>query len=331
MNGRALWIFLIVFIMLFFVGWVSASITFDVDGRWETSYDCADWNTYGDPLDCDGLSKCGGWTCSGLYEQITSAANNPNGTGGKGQRHWVGDGTNSNSGGIAVEFSHPQKELWVRWYMRYEDGFSWDPLQYDKILYFHSGSTSLIPEFVWGDQFALIAQSTSDYYQARCYDCGWPRVYPSNISDGCWHFFEIHVGMDTNQLDGVAQFWLDGVLLINESDVDWSDGNLSSMEGWTNFGIGSNQNSPDNGRCMAVDFDDVVVYNQTPPNLDAFGNAFIGPVNNNGQYHVADLNDDGVINMKELISYIARWKANNGVSRAEVEEARDIWFNGGVY
>ena len=47
--------------------------------------------------------------------------------------------------------------------------------------------------------------------------------------------------------------------------------------------------------------------------------------------HKADLNDDGVINMKELISFIARWKANNGVSGSEVEEARDIWFIGGMY
>ncbi|MEA1924606.1 MAG: hypothetical protein U9M95_01925 [Candidatus Altiarchaeota archaeon] len=48
-------------------------------------------------------------------------------------------------------------------------------------------------------------------------------------------------------------------------------------------------------------------------------------------YHQADLNDDGVINMPELMVYIARWKADNGVSRKEVEEARGIWFSGGVY
>jgi len=46
---------------------------------------------------------------------------------------------------------------------------------------------------------------------------------------------------------------------------------------------------------------------------------------------VADLNDDGVIDMPELMLFIARWKAGDGVSKAEVEEARDIWFVGGVY
>ena len=48
-------------------------------------------------------------------------------------------------------------------------------------------------------------------------------------------------------------------------------------------------------------------------------------------YHKVDLNDDGVINMKELISFIARWKAGDGVSKAEVLDAREIWFIGGRY
>ncbi|MEA1924240.1 MAG: hypothetical protein U9M95_00065 [Candidatus Altiarchaeota archaeon] len=47
--------------------------------------------------------------------------------------------------------------------------------------------------------------------------------------------------------------------------------------------------------------------------------------------HKADLNDDGVINMPELISFIARWKACDGVTKQEVEEVRDIWFGGGDY
>ncbi|MEA1924242.1 MAG: fibronectin type III domain-containing protein, partial [Candidatus Altiarchaeota archaeon] len=47
--------------------------------------------------------------------------------------------------------------------------------------------------------------------------------------------------------------------------------------------------------------------------------------------HKADINDDSVISMRELIAFIARWKANDGVSKAEVLAARDIWFTGGVY
>ncbi|MEA1924247.1 MAG: hypothetical protein U9M95_00100 [Candidatus Altiarchaeota archaeon] len=47
--------------------------------------------------------------------------------------------------------------------------------------------------------------------------------------------------------------------------------------------------------------------------------------------HKADINDDGLIDMRELIGFIGRWKANDGVTKAEVWEARDIWFTGGIY
>ncbi|MEA1924248.1 MAG: hypothetical protein U9M95_00105 [Candidatus Altiarchaeota archaeon] len=47
--------------------------------------------------------------------------------------------------------------------------------------------------------------------------------------------------------------------------------------------------------------------------------------------HKADLNDDGIINMCELMAFIGRWTLNDGVTRQEVEAARDIWFTGGVY
>ncbi|MEA1924605.1 MAG: hypothetical protein U9M95_01920 [Candidatus Altiarchaeota archaeon] len=47
--------------------------------------------------------------------------------------------------------------------------------------------------------------------------------------------------------------------------------------------------------------------------------------------HKADLNDDGIIDMSELIAFISKWKVGDGVTRAEVEEARGIWFGGGSY
>ncbi|MEA1925079.1 MAG: hypothetical protein U9M95_04345 [Candidatus Altiarchaeota archaeon] len=55
------------------------------------------------------------------------------------------------------------------------------------------------------------------------------------------------------------------------------------------------------------------------------------PVTFSVERHRADLNDDGVINMPELMIFIARWKAGDGITRSEVLEARDIWFSGGVY
>ena len=100
-----------------------------VDLPWSTTYDCLEWDQSQGSPSCDGLALGGGWTCEGLGEQITSDANYPNGAGGKGQRHWKGDGIdNVTSGGLSLAFQTPQKELWIRWYMRYEEGFKWSYL-----------------------------------------------------------------------------------------------------------------------------------------------------------------------------------------------------------
>ncbi len=48
--------------------------------------------------------------------------------------------------------------------------------------------------------------------------------------------------------------------------------------------------------------------------------------------HKADANNDNLIDMLERMAFIARWKADaNDVSKAEVEEARGIWFGRGGY
>ncbi|RLJ00711.1 MAG: hypothetical protein DRP06_01315 [Candidatus Aenigmatarchaeota archaeon] len=49
-----------------------------------------------------------------------------------------------------------------------------------------------------------------------------------------------------------------------------------------------------------------------------------------GDGHKADTNNDSIIDMPELMAFIARWKADsNDVNKSEVEEARNIWFGGG--
>ncbi|HDH53105.1 MAG TPA: hypothetical protein ENH24_01305, partial [Nitrospirae bacterium] len=108
-----------------------------VDLPWSTTYDCPaiqqgdeNWVSRS-PIACDGIVGYGNWTSDNgdstyEVEQITADANNPGGEGGKGQRHWEGDGTNNLSGGTKIEFTSSQPELWVRWYMRYEQGFKWN-------------------------------------------------------------------------------------------------------------------------------------------------------------------------------------------------------------
>lgn len=227
-----------------------------VDLPWSTTFDCPEWYKYSDSLSCDGLEKFGAWHCNGNYEEITVDANFPAGGGGKGQRHWKGDGGNKNSGGTALKFNSIQTELWIRWYMRYEAGFKWNILGYDKMLYIHSNGkhVDVIPEWYGRNGFDIGAQGAGGRYP--CFNCGWESTMGGPLSDGKWHCFEIHIRMDTNGSDGVSEAWIDGKNILSNKNVDFG-----TVDGWSWFLIGSNQAKPDNGRCMAVDFDDIAVSN----------------------------------------------------------------------
>jgi hypothetical protein len=80
------------------------------------------------------MSGYGGWAPSGhpAGDQITLAANNPAGGGGRGFRHWRGDGVNVNGGGISINFPGSYSEMWMRFYMRYQAGFQFSQLYYTK-------------------------------------------------------------------------------------------------------------------------------------------------------------------------------------------------------
>lgn len=201
----------------------------------------------------------------GDEEQITSAANYPGGGGGKGQRHWVGDGSNKNTGGLGISFSSPEPEIWFRWYMRYELGFAWSPyLGYDKILYVHGAGSEMITGFYGPDKLSIYGQHTGDDKHYRCYDCGWETIMGGPTSDGQWHLYEIHLKMDTNGSNGVAEWWVDSVLQLSHANC-----NFGTVTGINWIGIGSNQGSPGNNRTMAVDFDDIAISNT----------GYIGPLN----------------------------------------------------
>ncbi len=257
----------------------ASSLNAAVGLPWSTTYNCPEWNQSQGSPSCDGLVFGGGWTCNGIGEQITSDANYPGGAGDKGQRHWEGDGSNVNSGGLSLYFNTPQKELWIRWYMRYEEGFKWSTLLYDKWLYIRTGATSIdvIPGFCNGNGVAAGVQGSVDNYQIYNDSRGWQYVY-GNESDGSWFCVEIHIKMDTNGSDGVGELWLNGELIASNYAVNYSRGNPTAQQGWTWFLIGSNQSSPNNGRPMYVDFDDFYVTNTRPSNKDANGKYFIGPL-----------------------------------------------------
>jgi len=199
---------------------------------WETTFPdstCPTWNQsmgYGDAQVCatgDGISGFGGWTTAlGSEDEIIAAANHPNGAGGKGFRHWRGDGWNVNGGGIAVNLPSPQTEFWMRFYARWEQGFYWasfvDHPHYTKDIYFFNpvkGSAVLGFDRGWG---AAGTSPGGDYRGVP----GWKEVMGGIYGDGLWHCYEAHFKVDTNGSNGIAESWVDGVQNAGQTtNVDW--------------------------------------------------------------------------------------------------------------
>jgi hypothetical protein len=283
-------------------GSVSAQISFDGKGKWETDFGYSEYCTQRGLPEGSGNTDCNDINDDGIYwrwsdslvdgnpTQTTADAQNPLSSGVRGARFWVGDGVNQNSGQIQIEFPTAQKELWIRWYMRYQEGFNWDTLFYNKTVYLRTAwmgdpGTSLIPSLL-SSYFSLTAQGTSDPIYSFS-DAGWDHTYGPGESDGSWHCFEVYIKMDTQSdpYDGIGRMWLDGQLMGEYTNINYSNNNEGdARNGWIFFDINNNQSDVDNangsiGEPVAyVDYDDMVIYNQTPPNTDAQGNPFIGPI-----------------------------------------------------
>jgi hypothetical protein len=244
--------------------------------------DCAD-------VQNDGITwSWGADGVGGNYTQVSASANYPEGGGGNGARFWVGDGRNVNSGPIRIDFPSHQKELWIRWYMRYQQGFQWDFIGYNKTLYLTTDQPgiSVIPS-LFDDVFSIHPQGTGVLAETLGFsEAGWDQTYGPGTSDGSWHCFEIYIKMDTQgaPYNGVARFWLNGILKGEYTNANFSNGYSAARNGWTHFIFNENQNSVSNangpiGASVAyVDYDDMAIYNTTPLNIDAHGNPFIGPI-----------------------------------------------------
>ena len=294
---------LIIFIFVFPTDAFS-EITFDANGKWETSFDY--------PEECsirgvDNQTNCGNvqndgtnWNWGGgtirdgnTYTQAVADANYPGGGGGLGARFWNYDGHNTQSGPIRVSFPNPQKELWIRWYMRYQEGFQWRSseggtlhrIHYNKTLYLRTGASG-----------ADVIPGLWDYFQFRAQGDpkgnwsypggGWNDSFGPGHSDGQWHCFEVYIKMNSSlgSSDGLMRWWVNGVLYAEQTDIRYDNNNATSHEGFTYFTFNNNQNYVSNadgpiGLTYAyIDYDDMVIYNQTPPNSDEHGNHFIGPI-----------------------------------------------------
>jgi len=229
---KKIYISFIVGLIILFPVFSSAAVNLP----WSTTYNCNDWtqSSGSSSLNCDGLTKMGDWTCNNgdgtvRGDQITSTASypGPGGSGGKGQRHWLGDGANNVSGGTNISFNSTQSELWIRWYMRYENGFQWNPLNNQKMLIVNNLSQNrTIIGFTWADETRIEVSNYGGLYTSGAGN-GWNTVMANGgtdtngnkTSDGQWHMYEVHLKTDTNGSNGIAEMWINGVSQATGSET----------------------------------------------------------------------------------------------------------------
>jgi len=235
---------------------------------WSSTIDCDAWEynrvDNGDDINCTDdenalLHHLHGNDCGGTDKnaEIISAANHAAGGGGRGLRHWECDGEDNRTGAVKVSFSPLPTEVWVRWYMRYQEGFTWEwsdrGLLYDKMLYFNGNI--VIPE--WKDADRLNIYMAGSNHNSSV-GTGWDTIMAAGdddeghkASDGQWHLYEVHVKAGIG--DGVLEFWIDEVLRLQFTNQNLGTG------GFSNIAIGHNQVAPENGGPRYVDFDDIVI------------------------------------------------------------------------
>lgn len=247
-------------------------------------------------------------------EEILASANNPGGVpGSSAQLHYLYtgmDGTNCDcneydctkratncpgSGGLKIKFEEILQEYWIRWYQYFPTEMGWGAVfSGGKILYIDHDYTA-------GWYFMFPARSgylgthfqtrttTSNGFSILSTDKGYGDDWlESNNRQGFgrWIPVEIHLKNDTNDANGIYQVWVDGVLVQSNTALDfgWSEWPNTikkiDMDGFREILIGSNTNGPVGApdTNVAIRYDDFAIHKTTPPNVDASGNPFIGPI-----------------------------------------------------
>jgi hypothetical protein len=240
---------------------------------WQTTFDCPEWNQtmgLGDADVCevgDGIAGWGSWMLRpSKPDSITAAANFPGGGGGRGFRSMRGDGVNQNGGALKITLPSLMTEVWVRWYMRYQAGFNWANGRpyYTKELYFNDMLTNA-PVFVSGFSFGnfgvnKVFPQPSDNMNSGGTPGSWNNIMGGPVGDGKFHAYEVHVKMDTNGSNGIAETWIDGVQVHRRTNVNWGGTSPGWLKGWSFFTVAINQSEiANNGVDMYTDFDDFAV------------------------------------------------------------------------
>lgn len=205
----------------------------------------ADWypNAFGT---MPGVGRHGGWLApGGVGDEIIDAANYPGGAGGKGFRHYRGNGQNTGGGGLGISFPAPIQKFWLRMYMRYSAGFAWT-----------NGSPHYIKDHYYQGGFG---QPIFGYYGGWGFNANganlggsvtWAQSQGGTLGSGLWNCYEYHL----DQATGKIQFWFN-----NQLALDVTGANLGAP-GLQYFALGENQNEGTGANPLHyTDYDDIVI------------------------------------------------------------------------
>lgn len=232
---------------------------------------CATWNQsmgLGDATVCqngDGIEGYGPWTAPNHPngDEIVAAANFSGGLGGKGFRHWSGNGMNSGGGSLNIYFPS-QTEMWVRYYVRHQLGFAWQggPI-YQKQIYVNSGAFSAPGTFYFGLHDSSVGghvevMSSVNQITSKT----WVSLQGGSTGDGTFHCIEVHAKMNNPgaSSNGIMEVWVDGVKVYTNTAVQFS---TTTGATWQQFTLSNNENAPSSASNVdqATDFDDIVISN----------------------------------------------------------------------
>jgi len=270
---------------------VFSAITFDSNGRWETTFDCAEQTL--PTFTCgEVLTYLDNTSSNGSHSTIGTAYNNPSGGGGCGYSQTngygnimaQGDGVNDDSETIYFRFPSPQKEFWARYYVKFPTNWRASPFGWIKLFYIQTN----------GNVTQTLFEPDSTGYRFATQGGGGNGIYYSTVKlsdtlggsytgDDTWHCMEIHLKMDTDTTDGIGEIWIDGTRILRITNGNFSRGGAVAREGFTQAVPILNQSRIVNvNNSMArVSLDDAVIYNTPPPGRDIYNNPYIGPIGAN--------------------------------------------------
>jgi hypothetical protein len=168
------------------------------------------------------VSDHGGWDTENHFcDQIIAAANYSGGAGGRGHRHFRGDGSNNNGGGLKIAWGSSLSNLSACSRIRYPTAFRW--VTDRNPLYIKDWNLSLVSPYLivgyqggaWG--FHVSVGSSNYPANQRRSKGDWVALMGGATGDNQFHEFAWYADVATTTL----KMWIDDTLVVHYRDVNF--------------------------------------------------------------------------------------------------------------